>query len=131
MSEWFSADAPAVALAGAHSLVDELFAADLTIPTDDELLDCMRDLERLSRRLVAVGHGMIAEAQTRCLPHSLGASSMAVLLGALLRLHPGEARVRAGPRGRGGRPAAGVDRRTPRADLPRCRGRPGGRGDLG
>jgi Domain of unknown function (DUF222) len=105
------ADAPAVALAGAHSLVDDLFAADLTLGTDDELLASLRDLERLTRRLVAVGHGLIAEAQDRCLPHSLGAASMAVLLGGLLRLHPGEARARvraaevAGPRRAQGRAA--------------------------
>jgi hypothetical protein len=118
MSEALTVDAPAVALAGAHSLVDDLFAADLTVGTDDELLADLRELERLSRRLVAVGHALIAEAQDRCLPHSLGAASMAVLLGQLLRLHPGEARARvraaeaAGPRlrGRGGRAAAGVDR---------------------
>ncbi len=104
MSEALTTDAPAATLAGAHSLVDGLLAADLTVPTDDELLVDLRELERLSRRLVAVGHGLIAEAQTRCLPHSLGAASMAVLLGQLLRLHPGEARARvraaeaAGPR---------------------------------
>src|SRR6478609_9336839 len=98
--------APAVALAGARSLVDDLLAADLTLGTDDELLADLRDLERLSRRLVAVGHGLIAEAQTRCLPHSLGAASMAVLLGQLLRLHPGRPAPGCAPRrrrDRGGR----------------------------
>ena len=67
MSEALRVDAPAVApavaLAGARSLVDDLLAADLTLGTDDELLADLRDLERLSRRLVAVGHGLIAEAQ--------------------------------------------------------------------
>ena len=63
MSETLRVDAPAVALAGAHSLVDDLLAAALTLGTDDELLAVLRDLERLSRRLVAVGHSVIAEAQ--------------------------------------------------------------------
>jgi len=72
MSQALRVDAPAVALAGAGSLVDDLFAADLTLGTDDELLSCLRDLERLSRRLVAVGHSLIAEAQDS-LPAALAA----------------------------------------------------------
>ena len=99
----------AVGLADAHAAVDELLAADLTGDSDAELLDSLREVERLSRRLAAVGHGLIAEASARSLPDSRGASSMAALVRQVLRLHPGEAaaRVRAAA-GRG--PAAGADR---------------------
>ncbi len=96
------------AVAEAHELLDGLFAADLSLGTDDELLEVLREVERLSRRLAAVGYALIVEAQARCLPHSRGAASMAVLLRDLLRdllrLHPAEARARvraaeaAGPR---------------------------------
>ncbi len=96
------------AVAGAHELLDGLLAADLSLGTDDELLEVLREVERLSRRLAAVGYALIVEAQARCLPHSRGAASMAVLLRDLLRdllrLHPAEARARvraaeaAGPR---------------------------------
>ena len=93
-------------MADAHAFVDELLAADLTGGSDAELLDWLREVERLSRRLAAVGHGLIAEVQARSLPDSRGASSMAALVRQVLRLHPCEAAARvraaaaAGPSGR-------------------------------
>ena len=95
---------PGVALADAHALVDELLAVDFTGGADAALLDSLREVERLSRRLAAVGHGLIAEASARSLPDSRGASSMAALVRQVLRLHPCEAAARvraaeaAGPR---------------------------------
>ena len=95
-----------IVVAGAHAVVDDLLAADLTVGSDAELLDSLREVERLSRRLVAVGHGLIAEAAARSLPESRGAASMAALLRQVLRLHPVRRRLGCGPRrprGRGGR----------------------------
>ena len=94
----------AAGLADAHVAVDALLAVDLTVASDAELLDTLREVERLSRRLVAVGHGLIAEAAARSLPESRGAASMAALWRQVLRLHPSDAAARvraaeaAGPR---------------------------------
>jgi Domain of unknown function (DUF222)/HNH endonuclease len=85
------------ALAEAHAAVDALQAADLTRCADAELLEFLRELERLRRRLPAVEHALVLEAESRGLPAELHAKDTAQFLRALLRLDPYEAagRVRA------------------------------------
>ncbi len=104
MSSTVEVGRSAAGLAGAHAAVDAPLAVDLTGDTDTQLMDSLRELERLSRRLAAVGHALIAKASARSLPDSRGASSMAALLRQVLRLRPSEASARvraaeaAGPR---------------------------------
>ncbi len=95
---------PTVVLASAQAALDLLHGLDLTGLGDDALLGYWRELERLRRRIPAVEHGLVLEAQGRGLPEALQLRSVAQLLRGLLRLDPGEAagRVRAaeaaGPR---------------------------------
>lgn len=97
--------APVVALlADAHAVVDALSLTPLPAGPDESILDALRDLERLQRRLSTVGYALIAEADIRALPTTLGARSMTALLRGLLRIDPAEAHSRvqaaaaAGPR---------------------------------
>ena len=98
------ADRAAVALGDAHAAVDDLLAADLTVGTDAELLECYRELERLARRLAAVEHAFITEVAARCIPGQQAKASTAGFVRALLRLQPADATARvkaaeaAGPR---------------------------------
>ncbi len=62
---------PTVALARAHAVVDDLLRLDLTGLGDEAMLDFWRELERLRRRIPAVEHGLVLEAQTRGLPDTL------------------------------------------------------------
>ncbi len=95
---------PVAVLGSMHSAVDELLAADLTAGSDDDLLETFRSLEALRRRLAAVDHALILEAEARQLPATLSVRNMTGFLRTLLRLDPREAagRVRAaeaaGPR---------------------------------
>jgi hypothetical protein len=88
---------PGVALRSMHDAVDDLLAADYTAGSEEELLDTFRELERLRRRLAAVDHALIREANARQLPEQLSIRTVAGLLRALVRLDPREAagRVRA------------------------------------
>jgi Domain of unknown function (DUF222) len=94
----------ASALARSHVEVDALLARDLTGDSDDALLESWRELERLRRRLAAVEHAFVLEAEARGLPHSSGCRNTATFLRGLLRLDPAEAAGRlraaeaAGPR---------------------------------
>ncbi|HET8582272.1 MAG TPA: DUF222 domain-containing protein, partial [Jatrophihabitans sp.] len=83
------------ALRAAHEVVDELMTAPLELATEDELLDSWRELERLARRLPAVEHRLVNEAQTRSLPATFACRGMTQFLRQLLRLHPHEAKARA------------------------------------
>src|SRR5438876_4134349 len=88
---------PRVALSAAHAALDELSGLDLTGLAEDELLGCWRELERLRRRIPAVEHGLVFEAEARGLPAAVQARSTTQFLRELLRLDPHEAsgRVRA------------------------------------
>ena len=94
MSEALAEHPVAVSLNTAHCAVDNLLAADLTLGSDPELLDCYRELERLARRLAAVEHALLAEVEDRALPFTHGARSTTGFLRELLRLHPAEAAAR-------------------------------------
>ena len=81
MSEAFVAAGPGLALANAHAAVDALLDVDLTLGSEDELLDSLREVERLSRRLVAVGHGRDHRRRQRqgCLVRSCDAHGLPVV----------------------------------------------------
>ena len=104
MSESVRRVDPTAALSRASSAVDELFAVDLSGLSDEAVLEFWRQLERLRRRIPAVEHGLVLEAEARGLPDSLEVRSVTALLRGLLRLGPGEAAARvraaeaAGPR---------------------------------
>src|SRR5947209_3651283 len=85
---------PMVALSRAHAALDELQALDLTSVSEEALLDYWRELERLRRRVPAVEHGLVIEAETRGLAYSCQARSTAALLRAMLRIDAGEAKAR-------------------------------------
>ena len=91
-------------LAAAHNVVDNLHAADWTAESDDCVLDQLRELERLQRRLAPVSYALISEADSRALQSVYGARTMASFLSGLLRIDTGEAHGRvksaaaAGPR---------------------------------
>jgi uncharacterized protein DUF222 len=88
---------PAVALRTAHTAIDDLLAADWAGSSDEELLDALRGFEALRRRMSAVDHALVLEAEGRRLPEALAYRNVAGLLRAVLRLDPREAagRVRA------------------------------------
>ncbi len=129
---------PALALLTAA--VDGLQNLNLTAPSDEQLLDVLRELEAQKRRLAAVDHALIAEIEARGVARERGCAKSADLLVAVLRIAPGDAnaRVRAatelGPR----RSLTGVAlppllpppplRPAPRASshrpTPRCSSRP-------
>jgi hypothetical protein len=94
----------AAAVAAAHAAVDGLLAAELTGLPEAELLESVRETERLRRRLAAVGHAQVREIDRRGLPAAQQVRSLGQFLRGLLRLDPSEAagRVRAaeaaGPR---------------------------------
>lgn len=89
--------APPASLEAAHATVDRLLASDVAGCSDDQLLESLRELERLRRRLAALDHALILEAQARDLAGQFAVRSTAGLLRLLLRLDPREAagRVRA------------------------------------
>jgi hypothetical protein len=97
MSEAVQLIDPIVVLSRAHSALDELRSLDLTALSDDAKLDYWRELERLRRRIPAVEHDLILDAESSGLPETLQLRSVAQLLRTLLRVDPGEAagRVRA------------------------------------
>jgi Domain of unknown function (DUF222) len=83
-----------IALAGAHLAVDDLLAAPLTRGSDAELLDDLRELERLRRRVDAVEHRLILEAETRSLPDTHSCRTTGLFLRRLLKIDPAEAHAR-------------------------------------
>jgi hypothetical protein len=62
---------PTVALSRAHAAIDELLGLDLTGLGDEAMLEFWRQLERLRRRIPAVEHGLVLEAEARGLPDTL------------------------------------------------------------
>ncbi len=76
MSDTRELNSLAGVLAAAHTVVDELQGVDLTRDTDDSVLEGLRELERLVRRLDSVGYGLINDAQRRGLPDAHGCRSM-------------------------------------------------------
>lgn len=95
MSDTREPNSLAGVLAAAHTVVDELQGVDLTRDTDDSVLEGLRELERLVRRLDSVGYGLINDAQRRGLPDAHGCRSMGRFLRHLLRLDARDAGPRA------------------------------------
>ncbi|HZC53582.1 MAG TPA: DUF222 domain-containing protein [Mycobacterium sp.] len=85
---------PQVALSAAHLAVDELQGLDLTGLSDEAVLALWQELERLRRRLPAVEHQLVLEAEGRDLPGEHQLRGVPQLLRGLLRLDPGEATAR-------------------------------------
>lgn len=81
-------------LARAHAALDELSELDLTGCSDDQLLELMREHERLRRRMPAFEHASISEAEGRGLPERFHVRTARGFLRWLLRLDPGEAHAR-------------------------------------
>ncbi|MEV6560812.1 DUF222 domain-containing protein [Nocardia sp. NPDC051756] len=77
-------------LAAATDLLD----APLTPLPDDQLLELMRDMEKATRILAAVGHRLLCEASERGLPSRTGAGTLKKLLMQTLRLSHAEAASR-------------------------------------
>jgi hypothetical protein len=88
------------------AVVDELAALPWDRLTDDDVLDVLRRVETVKRRLVPVDHAAIGQVQSRSLAFSHGARSSGALLSQLLRISPGEASGRRGCSARGARSPA-------------------------
>lgn len=86
---------PADALADAQATIDRLQAADLTVLSDEALLDYEREKERLRRRLASLDHASVLEIESRGLPDRYHARNTGQFLRGLLRLDPREANTRA------------------------------------
>lgn len=78
-------------MAAVAAAVDELLAAPMTACTDQQVLASAREVEQARLRLESFDHALIGELDSRALPARLLARSTAGLLGALLRLSPGQA----------------------------------------
>lgn len=72
----------------------DLLDAPLTPLDDDQLLELMRDMEKATRILAAVGHRLLCEASERGLPSRTGAGTLKKLLMQTLRLSHAEAASR-------------------------------------
>ena len=84
----------AAALAGAHACLDDLLAADLSAEPDEAMLAALRETERLRRRLSALDHLLITQAEQRGLGYTRAARDTAGLLVTLLRISSREAHAR-------------------------------------
>ncbi|MFI6047855.1 DUF222 domain-containing protein [Nocardia sp. NPDC051321] len=73
---------------------DDLLDTDLMPLSDDRLLELMRDVEKATRILAAVGHRLISEASERGLPSRTGAGTVKKLLMQTLRLSHADAASR-------------------------------------
>ena len=71
--------------------VSGVFEVSLTPMSDDEVVDLMRDVERCARRLVAVQHRLLIDADERALPARSGRKSLKKFLMHALRLSSAEA----------------------------------------
>jgi hypothetical protein len=104
MSETLTCESVESALARLDGVVDALFELDLDRCADQEILAAWRAFETVRRRMEALDHRFVAQANQRSLAFANGCRSTAVLARQLLRIGPAEAaaRVRAagnlGPR---------------------------------
>src|SRR6266571_9178392 len=73
-------------LTSLRAAVDEQLASDLSVLSQDGLLDVLRGLESESRRLAAVGHRLVAEVAARNVAGELRYRDTASLLSAALLL---------------------------------------------
>lgn len=74
--------------------IAELLSRDWDLPSDDELLESVRQVEAWSRQLYAVALTVTGELESRGLAGKQGVASTAALLRQLLRLSPQAARRR-------------------------------------
>ncbi len=81
----------AAAVSEIAAAVDHLLAADLTLPSDTDILDLLRGVEVQSRRLHAASIAVIAQITDRGLAAPAGATSTAGLLRQVLPLSAGDA----------------------------------------
>ena len=104
MSETLERSHTASMLADAHALVDDLLNAPLHLDADTEVLDALRELERLVRRLAAAEHRIVLQIEERGPAYIYSARDTAAVLARALRIDPPEATARfraaeaAGPR---------------------------------
>lgn len=75
-------------------MIDELLECHLSALPSCEVLERVRRLERIRRRLAAVDHHLLAEVQVRRMAGAYGRSSTADLLVDELRISPAEAKER-------------------------------------
>ncbi|RDI54248.1 HNH endonuclease signature motif containing protein [Nocardia mexicana] len=77
-----------------RTAVTDLLDLPLTPMSDDEVVDAMRDVERCVRRLAALQHRLLVEANERSLPARCGAKSLKRFLMETLRLASADAGAR-------------------------------------
>jgi hypothetical protein len=85
---------PPPVVAGLCGAIDVVADSDFGRLSDEELLDVLRQAEVAKRRLEALDHRLIAEAEARNLAGKHVMRSTAMLLSGLLKLSPTEAKVR-------------------------------------
>ncbi|HEX4728749.1 MAG TPA: DUF222 domain-containing protein, partial [Jatrophihabitans sp.] len=81
-------------VAGLSAAVDELAGVELTRLGEDELLETMRELERVRRRLETLESRLVAEVEQRNLPGKYVMRSTGAFLAGMLNLSPREAASR-------------------------------------
>ncbi|WP_156959878.1 hypothetical protein [Nocardia sp. BMG51109] len=69
-----------------HTAVGDLLQLALTPLTDDDVVTLMREVERCARRVTALQHRLLVEADERSLPARFGAKSLKKFLIETLRL---------------------------------------------
>src|SRR5688500_16162994 len=78
-------------LARSQAAVDEVLDLDPLVLSDRGALACLSAVERVSRRLPAVRHGLVAEIDVRGIAETQQVRSTAQLLRQVLNLSRGEA----------------------------------------
>ncbi|MEV2225414.1 DUF222 domain-containing protein [Nocardia vinacea] len=86
-----SADTEARAAGPLLAAVSELLERPLAGLADDDVLDLMRDVERCARRLTALQHRLLVEADERSIPAHTGSKTLKRFLMQTLRLSSADA----------------------------------------
>ncbi|WAX56429.1 HNH endonuclease [Jatrophihabitans cynanchi] len=81
-------------LAELDTVLQRLNTLVLDSHSDSEVLALWRELEHRRRTLAPIDHALIAQLQTRNVPHTLGERSMTTLARSVLRVGIGEAKAR-------------------------------------
>ncbi|WP_375479037.1 DUF222 domain-containing protein [uncultured Jatrophihabitans sp.] len=88
------AGSPAASLAAMHAELDTLLGADLSVSSDADILDGLREAERLRRRLAALDHRVVTQLERRGVAQAKGYRDPQTLLVETLRVSRREARAR-------------------------------------
>ncbi|WP_375476602.1 DUF222 domain-containing protein [uncultured Jatrophihabitans sp.] len=88
------AGSPAASLAAMHAELDTLLGADLSVSSDADILDGLREAERLRRRLAALDHRVVTQLERRGVAQAKGYRDPQTLLVETLRVSRREAHAR-------------------------------------